>query len=465
MATVTGGHHVPEPSPVTRAWDYTPGQLVRDGLQRLRAKGQWYRISLIILAILTVIGIIALIVQAIASGWGDRENWGYVAVAFGYIMSTVAAAPCVCVAGRLTRAHWRRPIDRISEIWAAAMIVPAILFLLLMWTVPNTHGRPTIWFGWWAAPYLWDAILVLGLAFTCYALLYISSIPDLAIARAQIEDGSANWLTRKAEGFFGTQSQWRVIERAVAYLGAFYVVMYIGTMTVIAADFIMSLIPGYKSAIFPAYFAISGFGGGVAVVVVTASIMRLWGGAEDYLGREQFFALAKIQLALGLLFAYFIWTDFVIPWYGRMPWEILQIRLLYFDSYLWYFVAAFALCFISPLVLLMWTKLRRGRVGPFIVSSGVLIGLLADRIRLFSSAFSDKDITEDRLHALPPVLHPGVLDWLIVIGAIAACIALVMLAMRLIPVPSIWEMTEGTRLRARRRFHNVEVTIIGKPDY
>ena len=59
MATVTDGHHVPEPSPMTKAWEYTPGQLVRDGLQRLRAKGQWYRISLIILGILTVIGIIA----------------------------------------------------------------------------------------------------------------------------------------------------------------------------------------------------------------------------------------------------------------------------------------------------------------------------------------------------------------------------------------------------------------------
>jgi Ni/Fe-hydrogenase subunit HybB-like protein len=172
-----------------------------------------------------------------------------------------------------------------------------------------------------------------------------------------------------------------------------------------------------------------------------------------------------LQLALGLLWAYFIWTDFVIPWYGRMPWEILQIKLLYFKSYVWYFVVAFALCFISPLFLLMWTKLRRGRVGPFIVSSGVLIGLLADRIRLFSAAYSPKDITEDRLHVVPPTFTPGILDILIVVGAIAAAVALVMLAFRMIPVPSIWEMTEGTRLRAKRRYHNVEVMIIGKPDY
>ncbi len=147
-------------------------------------------------------------------------------------------------------------------------------------------------------------------------------------------------------------------------------------------------------------------------------------------GREQFFALGKLQLAFGLLWFYFMWTDFVIPWYGRMPWEILQLKLLYFHSYVWFFVAAFLLCFIGPLFFLMWTKVRRSRVGPAIVSTGVLIGLLADRIRLFSAAFTDKDITQDRLHTLPATYHPGVLDALILMGAIAGAIALVMLAFR-----------------------------------
>jgi hypothetical protein len=193
--------------------------------------------------------------------------------------------------------------------------------------------------------------------------------------------------------------------------------------------------------------------------------MRIWGGADDYLGREQFFALGKLQLAFGLLWFYFMWTDFVIPWYGRMPWEILQLKLLYFQSYVWFFVVAFALSFVGPLFFLMWTKVRRSRIGPAIVSGGVLIGLLADRIRLFSAAFTDKDITADRLNTLPPTYHPGILDVLILLGAIAAAIAVIMIAFRLIPVPSIWEMTAGLRLRVKKIFHNVEVMVIGKPDF
>ncbi len=340
-----------------------------------------------------------------------------------------------------------------------------MLFLLLVATLPNTEGRPTVWFGWWGAPWLWDIFLIWGLTFAGYAFLYVSSIPDLAIVRDQVPEGRGKWLVKLAGDFYGTENQWRVIDRAQSYLGALYVVMYVGTMTVITADFIMSLIPGYKSAIFPAYMVVSGFGGGVAVVMVTATVMRLWGGADNYLGREQFFALGKLQLAFGLLWFYFMWTDFVIPWYGRMPWEILQLKLLYFHSYVWFFVTAFLLCFIGPLFFLMWTKVRRSRVGPAIVSTGVLIGLLADRIRLFSAAFTDKDITQDRLHTLPATYHPGVLDALILMGAIAGAIAVVMLALRVIPVPSIWEVTAGMRLRVNKVFHNVEVMVIGKPDF
>lgn len=465
MATVTEGHHVPEPSPMTRVWDFTPRDVVRDGMQRLRSTGQVFRLSLLVLTILAVIGVIALIIRSVAKGWDDRQAWTYVAVAYGFLMATMAAAPCTSAATRLVRGHWRRPINRIAEIWAAGMIVPLILFILLVFTVPDTNGRPSVWFGWWAAPYLWDILLMVGLAMTGYAFLYVSSIPDLAIARDQLGDGASSWVVRLAGDFFGTERQWRVIDRAQSYLGALYIVMYTGTVTVITADFIMSLIPGYKSAIFPAYMVVSGFGGGVAVTIVTATVLRLWGGAGDYLGREQFFALGKLQLAFGLLWFYFVWTDFIIPWYGRMPWEVLQIRFLYFHSYVWFFVTAFALCFVGPLFFLMWTPVRRSKVGPAIVAFGVIIGLLADRIRLYSAAFTDKDITLDRLHSLPPTYHPGVLDALILLGAVSGTIAVVMLAFRMIPVPSIWEVTAGIRLRATRRFHNVDVMVIGKPDF
>ena len=234
-------------------------------------------------------------------------------------------------------------------------------------------------------------------------------------------------------------------------------------MTVIAADFIMSLVPGYKSAIFPAYFVVSAFEGGVALTIVTAAALRRWGHGV-YLEQEQFFALGKLQLALGLLWFYFIWTDFIIPWYGRMPQEINLLEFLYFDTYIWAFIPAFVLNFLGPLLVLMWTRVRKSTIGPTIAASGVLIGLLADRIRLFSASFSPTDITHHALAEVPPVYIPGVLDILILVGAIAGALAITLFTLRLVPYPSVWEMTAGLRLRVRKRYHHTEVVIIGKPE-
>lgn len=463
MATET--HHNPQTTVFPRVWDLTRQQIVRDGLSYLRGLGGTYRLALLISLGLTVLGVVALVIRSLAAGYGNRQDWTYVAVAFGFMMATVGAAPCVVVATRLTRGHWRRPVARVSELWAAAMIVPFVLFLLLLPVLPNTHGRPTVWFGWWGSPWLWDSVLMIALTLAGYSFLYISSIPDFAIARDLLEGERGGRWTRLARGFYGTTYNWMVFEKSVAVLGVLYAMIYVFTMTVLAADFIMSLIPGYHSAIFPALFTITSFEGGIATVIITAWILRNWGGRDEYIDREQFFALGKLQLAFGLLYFYFTWTDFVILWYGRMPFEISLLHLIYFNRYGWLFAPAVGLNFLWPLFVLVWTKVRRSNNGPFIAASGVIVGNLLDRIRWFSASFSTPDITRRELGIIPATYYPNLWDILILAGAIGAALSLVLIAYRLVPCPSIWEVSGGLELRKKVRVHHTEMMIIGKPDY
>ncbi|HET7037073.1 MAG TPA: hypothetical protein VFI42_15415 [Thermomicrobiaceae bacterium] len=460
-------HTNPETTVMPRVWDLTQPQIVRDGLSYLRGVSGAFRIWLLISVVLGLVGVVALIIGPVLSGWGDRQPWTYVAVAFFYLMATVASAPIVVVSTRLTRGHWRRPMARVSEMWAAAMIVPFILFILLLPLLSGTGNRPSIWFGWWASPWLWDFVLMLGLVIAGYGWLYISSIPDFAVARDMLEQDRGGRWTRLARGFYGTERNWLIFEKSVIVLGVFYSLLYIITMTVLAADFIMSLVPSYHSAIFPAWLTISGFEGGIATVIVTATILRKWGGADEYLEREQFFALGKLQLAFGLLYFYFTWTDFIILWYGRMPWEINLLHLLYFNRYGWLFATAVGLNFLWPLFLLIWTNVRRSINGPFYAACGVLVGTLFDRIRYLSSSFStgNVDFPVRELTNIPPTYYPDIWGVLVLIGMIFAAIAVVMLAFRVVPYPSIWEVTAGLWLRAKVRIHHVEMMIIGKPDY
>lgn len=447
-----------------RVWDLPPQRVTEDGLRRIRSSGTAYKVLLLISAIFGIVGIIAFIVGPIRAGWNDRQAWTYVAITFGILLSTIGSAPCFSVCMRVARGHWRRPVNRLAEIWALGMIVPLILFFFLLGVVPNTEGRSSLWFGWPVSPYLWDSVMMVALVICGYAFLYVGAMPDLAIARDQIEGEGGGIFTKLARGFRGTVYHWQIIDRAQGILGAFYVLLYVGATTVIAGDFILSFLPGDNSAIFPAQYCIEGLEAGIAVTIFAMGIMRFWGGLDEYLESEQFFAASKLLLALGLLWFYTHWTEFIIWWYGRTPREVALLKILYFEPYFWLFCAAFALMFLAPLFILVWTRVRMGIIGPWVTSGLVLCGIMIDQIRLYSASFSTPNIYLKELSTIPKAYVPGVTDILLVVGLLGGAVGICLLGFKLVPYPSIWEVTAGIHLRVRRKYLKTEVVLIGKPN-
>jgi hypothetical protein len=59
---------------------------------------------------------------------------------------------------------------------------------------------------------------------------------------------------------------------------------------------------------------------------------------------------------------------------------------------------------------------------------------------------------------------PGVPDVMMVVGGISGAIFLYMLATKLIPAVSIWEITEGMLYRTRRTFLKRTIMVMGKPE-
>lgn len=451
-----------------RTWELTPSDVLRSGLAWLREVTQRLRIPFLICLALFVIGIIAIVAAPLRQGFSNRQAWTYVAAAFLFLMSTAAAAPALSTALRVARSHWRRPVNRASEIWGVTLIIPFLLYLLLLPTFPGTEDRLSIWFGWPLSPWLWGAILMLTLTGAGYLFAWFSSLPDLAIVRdhgAPAQRGLAAWLSR---GWIGSHLQWRFYEKVVNNIGVLYVLIYVAAMTVLASDFIIALIPGYFTAVFPAYFTITSFQAGIALTIVTMAVLRRWGGQADYLGREQFWALGKLLLAFSLLWFYFWWSEFIIFWYGRTPREIEILKLLMAETYRWPFILSFALNFALPLLILMWNPIRRSITGPTVVGAIVLVGNLIDRIRLTSAAFSQPDSAllghAHELKTLPAAYIPGIGDILILVGMIAGALALLFWAARYLPFPSVAEVAGGLWLRAHKPFKHARLIVIGKPE-
>lgn len=455
---VTHGHEL------QRTWELAPRDVLDAGLQWVRSLGTGRRLVALIALALGVVGAIALVVGPLLSGYANRQVWAYTAVAFVYLMSTAAAAPCLSTALRVARSHWRRPVNRAAEIWAVTLIIPLILYLLLLGTLPGTENRLSIWFGWPLSPWLWGAILMVTLTGAGYFYLWLSSLPDLAIVRDQTDSARRGLIARLAGPWRGSHRQWRMIEKVVNNAGVLYVLIYVPTMTVFSTDFIISMIPGYFTAVFPAYFTISSFEAGIALTIVTMAVLRRWGGQRDYLGLEQFWALGKLLLAFALLWFYFWWSEFILFWYGRTPREMNVLKYIMAETYLWPYVFAFTMNFALPLLILMWNPIRRSIAGPTVVACIVLVGNLIDRIRLISAGYSVPDITQHELHEIPAAYIPNVLDILILAGAISGAVALVLFTFRVLPFPSIWEVTGGLWLRAHRPFKHTRVIVVGKPE-
>lgn len=444
-------------------------KIIEDATRRILGTGARFATLDIVLAILGLVGLLALVGNAIIEGFDDLKPWGYTAIVAGYLLSSFMAAPILAVLLRLTRSDWRRPLSRIAEIQAAAGIVVLILYIPLFFVVPESEGRFTIWVDWpWGAPGFFNFAVLALLVFGGYAFLYISAMPDFAIVRDWSRDdvARAERYARLARGWQGNLRQWSVLRAGLGVLGAAYLILFIWTVSLFFWDFAMALLPSWRSSIFPSFAAMSSLQTGLALIIVTMYALRRWGGMEEYLSWDYFWSISKLLLTTSLLWFYLWFTEFMIYWYGRQPGEINVLETVMVDVYLVPMILTFAMNFAIPLFSLMWNRVRKTVGGPTLVACSVLIGTFIDRLRIFGAGFASENpfahTLEDEL--IPDFLTPGILDILIVIGAIAGAIFCVRTALRYVPLPSIWEVGGGIGLRVRRQYLNHPVTIIAKPD-
>ncbi len=160
----------------------TPGELHRDVMDRTLTAGLQFKRVVGGLGILVALGVVGFIIKA-ANGFDDRSDWGYYAAIFAFLFTTTQSALLVSISMRMVKTHWRRPLARVSELFAVVGVANLLIFIPLLWLLPPLEGRATIWFEWpWGAPKLLDTLSMVFLVLNGLVLLWVSSIPDLAAA-------------------------------------------------------------------------------------------------------------------------------------------------------------------------------------------------------------------------------------------------------------------------------------------
>lgn len=448
-----------------------PG-ITNDLLSKHLTSGAMFRWAVGLCVILVVLGVVGVVLR-LTNGVDDKTIWGYYAALFAFILSTAQAAPMVAIATRLTKAHWGRPISRIADMFTVVGLVNVLLFIPMLWVLPSLEdGRRTLWFyghrdipGYGHVPHLWAALALLFLVVGGVAMLWVSSLPDLAIIRDRTTGRRHHVARIMARGWQGTTRQWEMLNRRVGILGAYYFMMLVFVHFLISVDFAMALIPGWVDALFPATHAFTSLQGGAATVLLTMILLRQLG-YRDYLELDQFWGLGKLLMAMSLLWFWFWFSSFNILWYGNKPNESAVLELIMTGPYLWMFVTTFILNFIVPFFLMIWNPIRKSIWGPTLVAIGVLIGTLIDRIRIYVSAFSvpSESAASHVLDPVPEAVLPQLADVLVWTGGLGGVVLVLLLAARLLPVVSIWEQKELLLYKVHKKFHRTEVLVLGKSE-
>jgi len=453
--------------------DWTSPAAINDDLvARHESKSKYFKPIILALGVGVILGVVGLILRLV-DGVSDTSKWGYTAAVLAFLLTTASAAPMVAIAPRIAKGHWRRIISRPAEMWSAAGLISLLLFIPMLWVLPSLEdGRRSLWFYhpgevFAYSPHLWMTLSILGLVVLGFVLLWLSALPDFALLRDRASDGSKEkkrytWLARNWTGATG---DWIWQKHRLGIVGALYFLMLITVHFLFSVDFLMTLVPAWIDALYPATHAVHALQAGTATMLLTMFILRKFCGYKE-IGHDQFWGLGKLMFALSLMWFWFWMSSFMVYWYGKKPNEIQVLELFIKGPYLPLFYANFILVFVVPLFTMIWNFLRRSIWGPALISVSVIIGIFLDRIRVYVAAYSVSDQSAEfhGIKTIPPTVYPDVADVFIVIGAIAGPILVYMLISRVIPIINIWEQKELLLYKLHKKYHRATVMVLGKPE-
>jgi hypothetical protein len=438
-----------------------------------RQTGSKMKKAIILSGILSLFGFIGIAMQ-MANGIDDHTKWNFYAVIYFYIFSVTMGIPMAGIGLRFARAQWRRPTSRSAELFAIAGPVNLIFFIPILMVAPPIEGRNSLWMDWALAPWFPDIIMMLLLVLTGLAFLYVSLLPDFAAVRDHGSGFTQRLASRLSRGWSGSPKEWSLHKSALGILGAFYITAYAMTHLVLSSDFAMTLVPGWKDPIFPAFHAITGLQMGAALLIVTMYLLRRLGGLGRYFELEQFWGYSRLLLALSLFWFYFWWCAFILFWYARLPHEQGVIALFVSGDFavenilarpqFLMFAGAISFSFILPFLLLMWNILRRSIVWPTVVGLIVLVGGFFDRMRLYANSWSIDQVGGHGLDHMPTVNGPGLPDLLVFIGMVSSVLFLYLLISRLVGFVSVWETREALLLRFIKPWGVGYAHVVVKPE-
>lgn len=424
----------------------TYSRINTDLLKTMRPPGKLYYLVLLLDLLVLGWGVYAWSYQIRvgmgATGLTHPVGWGAYIATFVFWIGIAHSGTLISAILFLFRCKWRNAMYRTAEAMTVFALMAAALY-------PIVHlGRP--WLFYWLLPYpqrghlwinfrsplIWDVFAVSTYLIVSVTFFFTGLVPDLAAVR----DKATGWRRKVygflAQGWEGTNRQWRHYSSAYLFLAAVATPLVISVHSIVSWDFAVSIVPGWHSTIFAPYFVAGAIHSGLAMVLTILIPMRRIFGIEDYITRDHLENLAKLILLTTLIMAYSYGTEFFIAWYSGNTFE--QGTFLYRAVGDYAFAFWIMLIFNAVMPLLFFVReIRRSITWLLIIAILVNIGMWCERYVIIVASLA---------HEFVPfawgVYKPSWVEVSIMTGSLAWFFLWFLLFAKFLPVVSITEVKE-----------------------
>ncbi|MSR21121.1 MAG: hypothetical protein EXR91_09110 [Gemmatimonadetes bacterium] len=343
-----------------------------------------------IVGALFVVGLGAFVVrlgQDSASAWTSYvANWlFFTSIAIGGMLHAVATW--------IVKAKWNWSTRRVSQSFSAFLPISFVLLLPMLslggdyfpWVaMMETDALVQEKAAWLNMPFLVTRQLVLvGLLFgIALYFVYHALRPDMGLSQEAAGDDASRsaWRERLTQGWMGQEQEEVNSYKRMTTIAPVFVLVYAVGMTVIVYDWVMSLEPHWYSTMMGPWFFMGALWGGTAATALWSVYLRTKDKDIAHgIGLQQRWDLGKLCFGLTVFWTYLFFGQYIVIWYGKLPWEQAWIIRRSGETWGAYSALVIVLCFVVPFAGLMG---RKSKMKPALLAtftSVILLGLWLER--------------------------------------------------------------------------------------
>ena len=328
--------------------------------------------------------------------------WKSYVVNWSYFTSIALGGILVAVVTWIVKAKWNWPLRRVHQSFAAFLPIAFVLFIPMLFSLREDYF-PWIEMmeydpivqkkaAWLNIPFLLSRNLVGVVVLFSMALgfVYLALRPDLgrigqARTAAERDDGAgAWWRERFTRGWTGQEAEEERSYQLMTRMAPAYVLVYAAVMTMLVFDWSMSLEPHWFSTLYGGWYFMGAFWGGFAATAVAAIVIRRRDTVfRQYVGPKVRWDLGKLVFAFAVFWTYLFWSQYIVIWYGKLPWEQAWVATRLGEPWGGFSLAVIILCFVVPFFGLLGVRPKQEPSQLVTIATAVLCGIWLWHYMLF----------------------------------------------------------------------------------